>query len=323
MYITRFDHAAAFARLAVPVLQQHEAENNLALGIISSLVASDRRDVDPFLAVVCRTADVSADAIAAIVLRTPPFPVIVAFTPGASDPAAAACLADELHTLYGNDITGFNADTRIVDPYVDSWAALTGTRATVHMRLRIYRCSHVTPPRSVPGTARPVEPRDRDVVRTLITGFYQDAVPDEYDPERVERYIDRMMTADPAHQGLLLWEAESEVVSMAAYTGPTPHGMRVSAVYTPGPFRRRGYASACVAELSRRLLSGGRDFCFLFTDLSNPTSNKIYQEIGYEPVSDHVFWKFDTSSSIHGSIPMERSRESRSTISCRGSCSSG
>ena len=56
---------------------------------------------------------------------------------------------------------------------------------------------------------------------------------------------------------------------------------------TPPPERRRhGYASACVAALSERLLSEGRRFCFLYTDLANPTSNAIYQKIGYQPVCD-------------------------------------
>jgi hypothetical protein len=58
-------------------------------------------------------------------------------------------------------------------------------------------------------------------------------------------------------------------------------------VYTPPELRRRGYASHCVAELSRALLAEGYDFCALFTDLANPTSNHIYQEIGYRPVCDY------------------------------------
>ncbi|MFW5729522.1 MAG: GNAT family N-acetyltransferase [Spirochaetota bacterium] len=64
-------------------------------------------------------------------------------------------------------------------------------------------------------------------------------------------------------------------------------------MYTPKAHRRHGYARACVAELTARLIEAGRQFCFLFTDLSNPTSNKIYQQIGYRPVSDHVYWKFE------------------------------
>jgi predicted GNAT family acetyltransferase len=60
--------------------------------------------------------------------------------------------------------------------------------------------------------------------------------------------------------------------------------------------RRRGYATALTAELSRSLLAGGRRFCFLFTDLANPTSNAIYMRIGYRPVTDVEEWRFEASS---------------------------
>ena len=49
--------------------------------------------------------------------------------------------------------------------------------------------------------------------------------------------------------------------------------------------RGHGYASAAVAEVSRRLLAAGHRVC-LFTDQANPTSNRIYQALGYEPVVD-------------------------------------
>jgi len=250
----------------------------------------------PLLAVVHRGKDVSANTIAAIIVRTPPFPVVVAFTEDASDPDVARCVVENLHGCYGNDITGFNADTRVVEPYVEAWSTLTTTRPLVHMKTRIYSCSDPIHPLSVPGTARSFLPRDAETVRELVSGFYQDAVPDEYDPQRVKAYVDGMMSADQAQRGILLWEVDREVVSMAAYTGATPHGIRVNAVYTPKRYRRHGYASACVAELTTRLLRAGRQFCFLFTDLSNPTSNKIYQEIGYRPVSDHVYWKFELNT---------------------------
>ena len=31
---------------------------------------------------------------------------------------------------------------------------------------------------------------------------------------------------------------------------------------------------------------GGRRFCFLYTDLANPTSNAIYERIGYVRICD-------------------------------------
>jgi predicted GNAT family acetyltransferase len=67
---------------------------------------------------------------------------------------------------------------------------------------------------------------------------------------------------------------------------PTPNGIRIGPVYTPPGLRRRGYASAATAAASQTELDNGRRYIFLFTDLSNPTSNKIYQQIGYEPVID-------------------------------------
>ena len=65
-------------------------------------------------------------------------------------------------------------------------------------------------------------------------------------------------------------------------------------MYTPPERRRRGYASALVAALSQEQLDAGKEFCFLYTDLANPTSNKIYQDIGYEPVADVDEYRFTT-----------------------------
>ena len=57
-------------------------------------------------------------------------------------------------------------------------------------------------------------------------------------------------------------------------------------MYTPPELRGRGYATALVAQLSSQLLAEGRRFCFLYTDLANPTSNAIYERIGYVRVCE-------------------------------------
>ena len=61
--------------------------------------------------------------------------------------------------------------------------------------------------------------------------------------------------------------------------------------------RRRSYADAVTPPRSwpssrRRLLAGGRRFCFLYTDLANPTSNKIYERIGYVRVCESAEIEF-------------------------------
>ena len=90
-----------------------------------------------------------------------------------------------------------------------------------------------------------------------------------------------------------LWADGGRPVSMTGVGGLTPNGIRVGPVYTPPEERGRGYASNLVAQASQAQLDAGRTFVFLFTDLANPTSNKIYQAIGYEPVNDVDEWEFE------------------------------
>ena len=75
-------------------------------------------------------------------------------------------------------------------------------------------------------------------------------------------------------------------VSMAGLSRPTTHGISINDVYTAPEFREKGYASSLVAHLSQYALDHGKEFCSLYTDLANPTSNSIYQKIGYYPVAD-------------------------------------
>jgi hypothetical protein len=82
-----------------------------------------------------------------------------------------------------------------------------------------------------------------------------------------------------------VWDV-GEPVSMAVQTRPTRRGISIGMVFTPPAFRRRGYATACVGELSRKLLGEGRAYCALYADLANPASNGIYRKLGYRPIGD-------------------------------------
>jgi predicted GNAT family acetyltransferase len=105
-----------------------------------------------------------------------------------------------------------------------------------------------------------------------------------------ETMLDHRLSRAPS-SGILLWENGGDPVSLAGWAGPTPNGIRVGPVYTPPELRGSGYATALTAELSQglldgRLFEGGRRFCFLYTDLANPTSNAIYERIGYRRVAE-------------------------------------
>ena len=89
-----------------------------------------------------------------------------------------------------------------------------------------------------------------------------------------------------------LWEDQGAIVSVVGAGGETPNGIRIGPVYTPPEARGNGYASSLTAAASQDQLDRGRRFVFLFTDLANPTSNRIYQAIGYEPVIDVDMYRF-------------------------------
>ncbi len=85
-------------------------------------------------------------------------------------------------------------------------------------------------------------------------------------------------------------------VSMAGVNRPLGGTVRVGPVYTPVAYRRRGYAAAVTAAVSRAALEAGAAAVVLFTDLANATSNSPYQRLGYRPVGDRVVIRFERSS---------------------------
>jgi predicted GNAT family acetyltransferase len=158
------------------------------------------------------------------------------------------------------------------------------------MRQGIYVLEHLEPPPAAPGTARVATAADRELVLRWWMAF-ADEVLHEGGPGRdtAEATIDYRLSSRGA--GIAVWEDGGEPVSTAGWGGATPNGIRVGPVYTPPELRGRGYATALTAELSQRLLDGrlfdgGRRFCFLYTDLANPTSNAIYERIGYRRVAE-------------------------------------
>ena len=146
----------------------------------------------------------------------------------------------------------------------------------------------------MPGRLRPAQTADRELLARWWVGFVEEADPQPVSIEAAQAAIDaRLSTRSPI---VFVWEVDGDAVSMASARGKTSHGIRIGGVYTPPEYRRRGYASACVASLSQRLLDEGRDFCYLFTDARNPTSNRIYQAVGYELVCSVTELRF------HGAV---------------------
>lgn len=164
-----------------------------------------------------------------------------------------------------------------------AWTQLTGQRSELAMAQRLYRLDQVIPPVGVAGAGRDARLGDLEMVCSWATAMADDIGLDvnDRDPRLTEQITHRIQD-----RRLRLWEVAGEVVSMAGPSRPAAGVVRIGLVYTPRDHRRHGYAAACVADESRRAFQDGASACTLFTDLSNPTSNGVYQRIGYYPVSD-------------------------------------
>lgn len=272
--------AGDFLARAEPLLLADEARHNLILGLAGTI--RDTPDLYPERH-MWLVADGGRPVAAA--LRTPPFNLILA------QPESQEALATLADAVAGQELPGVVGATPEVEAFADLWTARTGTTATVGMRQGVYALEHVEPLPPAPGEPRIATMDDRDLVLRWWIAFGEEVL-DEDTPGRdlAEVSVDHKLSSEDA--GMLLWEDEGEVVSLAGWGGLTPNGIRVGPVYTPPELRGRGYATAATAELSRRLLTDGHQFCFLYTDLANPTSNAIYERIGYRRACESAEYRF-------------------------------
>jgi predicted GNAT family acetyltransferase len=279
MRLTRFADAAAFLNAAERFLSQHEVENCLPLGIAGELI--ERPDLirnPPYLAAVTLDGGVIATGV-----MTLPGRLIVAY---AESSAALRLIAEDVRG-FGTPITSVIGNNPAPAWFVEHWQALTGHLAQPGMSERLYQLTRVNHPRGVPGRARRATRADRGLLIEWFGDFEREVFGSVSGD--IAASVDSIF--ERPSRGMCLWE-DREPVSMAGFRGRTPHGLRIGPVYTPPSFRGHGYASACIARLSQDLLDSGRRFCCLFTDLANPTSNHIYQVIGYQPVSDVQEYRF-------------------------------
>ncbi|MER7534642.1 GNAT family N-acetyltransferase [Streptomyces sp. NPDC097704] len=171
---------------------------------------------------------------------------------------------------------------------VEAYAEATGRPWTPTVRMRLFRLGELTPPDPAPaGRARLADGADVPLVAAWTREFAV-AIGDE----PAEDYTG--FVAERISEGRLwLWEGpDGRPVSMAAVSRTIEGQARVHLVYTPPAERGRGYAAGVTEAVSRAALDGGTAHVLLFTDLANPTSNALYQRLGYRPVTDHLGARF-------------------------------
>lgn len=270
--LTLFDDVDLFKKEVIPYLEKDEIINGLVLGLILAL-----KDEKPkLMATVQRAGN-----IILVLFQTSPKQIIL---------SKADLLSNEeinqLSKLIDSkiiDIPGFVGEKNLTVKLANEIVKLRGFKSEVFMNQRIYRLDQLLKKAEINDGLVKLETKDHLLVREWVYQFSIN-IGDKLTKEEADK-----KALDLIEKGrLYAWEVDGEIVSMANGTRPTKSNINLNFVYTPPSERKKGYASSCVSALTELFLQQGFRTTSLYTDLDNPTSNKIYLEIGYKPIIDSI-----------------------------------
>ncbi|MFE9924460.1 GNAT family N-acetyltransferase [Streptomyces sp. NPDC005774] len=207
-------------------------------------------------------------------------------------PEQADSLAARLAAL-GRSLPSVNADHSAATAFAEAWQRHTGATPRLRdTRLRLYRLGTLTPPEPLPsGRGRILGEQDLEQVM-FWCGEFANAV-----GEDVSIDADTWASTRFADKRYTLWETpDGTPVSIAGMNPLIGGQIQVDIVYTPAHLRGRGYAGAVAAEVSRAALTAGARDVVLFADLANPTSNALYQRLGYRTLTDWAAYDFSCAA---------------------------
>jgi uncharacterized protein len=274
------DPLAEFRSRVRPWLLREPVLHNVFLTVLEAKRGQPETSTDRWI----RAVDGNGEMVGAA-MYTPPRELLLGEVTEPVAGALAEYAAEHLEPL-----TGAVATTAVSEWFAGRYAAAAGVPARPRTSSRIFRLdTEPVPPFDVPGRARAATAADRDLLIAWADAFTAEAAPENTSFDNA-RPIDARLSLGG---GLLwLWEDGGEPAAMSWITPPVAGMARINAVYTPPDRRGHGYASGCVAAASRHAQTALESTCMLYTDLSNPTSNKIYQALGYRPVADVQEWVF-------------------------------
>ncbi|MDX6310204.1 MAG: hypothetical protein QOI06_3250 [Nocardioidaceae bacterium] len=277
-----------FARHTMPHLVARPVQNTLVISVLQSVRADRRYSSEP---VLCGWYDEGDEGgLVGAVLMTPPFELILAMVPEPTVPSLVSALRAR-----GVTLPGVNGDADVVEAFAARWTAETSLTSRIHMHMRLFRLDRLRSPQPAPeGRGRLAASADGEVLVEWLRAFQAEAMPGGIDAPA--------LVADRTEQDLLwLWEdGAGRPVSMAGRQRTVAGVSRIGPVYTPPAHRRQGYGSAVTAAATADALQRGADEVALFTDQSNPTSNAIYQNIGFRPVVNRLVVRFGVTDERAG-----------------------
>lgn len=185
----------------------------------------------------------------------------------------------------GIALPGVGFEVVTASAFAGEWAARTNCAVNPTRVGRQYECRDVTPPeRLASGEMRLAMRGQRDLMTDWLAQFRGVVSGSDVD---IATEVDKAMS----QERIYVWDADG-AVSMVIQSPSQGDVGQIGIVFTPPEQRGKGYASACVAELTSRILASGNR-CLLYTNLNNPTANHIYRQIGYQVVQETLQFEFE------------------------------
>ncbi|MEJ6527413.1 GNAT family N-acetyltransferase [Exiguobacterium sp. USCH10] len=265
-----------FADRVIDALLKEEAKNSLMIGVLNNVIQGVYETFHQF------TVEENGELLA-ILQVTPPHPLHYIVADSEREEELPAFIIPH---LLENEIpfTEVVSERSQAERFGKAWQEITSGTSEMFMSQGLYRLDEVEDIEMAKGHMRKATTADQAQLEAWYSAFEAESGLRSSSPEKVTKAIDTMLKNDDA----VFWEVDGQLVSCAKRSRPTENGITVSFVYTSPDARGRGYARSLVADLSRQLLET-KSFCVLYTDLTNPTSNKIYQEVGYEQIMDSAW----------------------------------
>ena len=273
MDVRHYEDPQAFMALAGPFYGKDTLWHTVALTVMARFFTMKRAH-EPVMATLHDGSD-----LIGVAFRTPPWPVVSSGLP--TDPGLLETFLTRWLEI-DPDLPGASGPRENVEALGDAWTRLTGGTTEEVLAGRLYRLEQLAPP-MVPGRPRAATEDDIDLLVKWRADFASEALPEQRSHNEDAAQVRRLFEMGDS---VLLWEDGGEPVSWAVASAPIGGMSRVGPVYTPPERRAHGYGSAVTAAVSRIAREAGARDVILFTDLANPTSNSIYQKIGYRPVYD-------------------------------------
>lgn len=276
MKIIKHENAAEFYHLNRDFLLKEEAFYNLSFGLIKGIMNGTYVPNNEFFYTI-----IKEDKIIGFGMRSNlDKPIILSRMNQESISLLVKKLEEDKVSL-----AGVNGPVDEVEYFSSLWK-MKEKKLVLH--LGVYSNTKLIPAKKVEGTILSLEEVSEDIIKSFILGFNNDCFPDHpMNNKKLAEAIERQRKTN----GLRFLKVNGEIVAMTSKTRGTENGQTLSFVYTPDHLRGKGFASYLVSELTAEILKE-KIFASLYTDLKNPTSNSIYQKIGYVKIGENKHYDY-------------------------------